>query len=77
VVSERSAASPQDGVSPIKQSSSSLAHDLEARAVIALNEAREMPPGDERTEATHKAMVFRNAAELHELLCGKRGAPAG
>ena len=45
--------------------------------MTALNEAREMPPGDERTEATHKAMVFRNAAELHELLCGKRDAPAG
>ena len=34
-----------------------------------------MPPGDERTEAMHKAMVFRNAAEIHELLGGKRGAP--
>jgi hypothetical protein len=44
--------------------------------VTALDEAREMPPGDERTEATHKAIVLRNAAELHELLCSKRGAPA-
>jgi len=33
-----------------------------------------MPPGDERNEATHKAIVLRNAAEMHELLCGKRSA---
>jgi hypothetical protein len=71
-----SAVSLQDGLSPIRQSQSSLAHDLHARAVIALDEAREMPPGDERTEATHKAIVLRNAAELHQLLCGKRVAPA-
>ncbi|MBT1513336.1 hypothetical protein KIP88_22850 [Bradyrhizobium sp. SRL28] len=74
MVIERSAVSPLDGRSPIK-SQSSLAHDLDARAVIALDEAREMPPGDERTEATHKAMILRNAAEMHELLYGKRGAP--
>jgi hypothetical protein len=76
MVIERSAVSLQDGPSPIKPSQSSLGHDLGARAVIALGEARDMPPGDERTEATHKAIVLRNAAELHELLCGKRGAPA-
>jgi hypothetical protein len=35
-----------------------------------------MPPGDERTEAMHKAMVLRNAAEIQQLLGGKRGAPA-
>ena len=75
MVIERSAVTPQDGRSPIKQSQSSLAHDLDARALIALGEAREMPPGDERNEATHKAIVLRNAAEMHELLCGKRGVP--
>ena len=56
---------------------STLAHDLNAGAVVALDKAREMLPGDERTEATHKAIVLRNAAELHQLLCGKRSAPAG
>ena len=76
MVIERSAVSLQDGLSPIKQSQSSLAHDLGARAAIALDEAREMPPGDERTEAMHKAMVLRNAAEIQQLLGGKRGAPA-
>ena len=75
MVIERSAASLQDGQSRIKQSQSSLAHDLDARAVTALDEAREMPPGDERNEATHKAVVLRNAAEMHEMLCGKRGVP--
>ena len=75
MVIERRAVSLQDGLSPIKQSQSSLAHDLDARAATALDEAREMPPGDERTEAMHKAMVFRNAAEFNELLGGKRGAP--
>ena len=75
MVIERSAASLQDGQSRIKQSQSSLAHDLDARAVIALDEAREMPPGDERAEATHKAIILRNAAEMHEWLCAKRGVP--
>lgn len=63
-------------ISRQKETPSTLAHDLNAGAVAALDEAREMPPGDERTEATHKAIVLRNAAELHELLCSKRGAPA-
>ena len=75
MVIERSAVAPQDGLSPIRQSQSSLAHDLDARAAAALNEAQEMPPGDERTEANNKATVFRNAARIHELLCGKRDAP--
>jgi hypothetical protein len=69
------AVTPQDGLSPIKKSQSSLTHDLDARAAAALGEAREMPPGDERTEAINKATVFRNAAKIHELLCGKRDAP--
>ena len=60
----------------MKQPNRRWLHDLNARAVAALDEAREMPPGDERTEAMNKAMVLRNAAEIHELLCGKRGAPA-
>jgi hypothetical protein len=72
MVIERSAASLLDGLSPIK---SSLAHNLDARALIALGEAREMPPGDERNEATHKAIILQNAAEMHEWLCGKRGVP--
>ena len=75
MVIARSAVSLQDEPSSVKQSQSSLAHDLDARAAAALNEAQEMPPGDERTEANNKATVFRNAARIHELLCGKRDAP--
>jgi len=72
MVIARSAVSLQDEPSSVKQSQSSLGHDLGARAAAALDEAQEMPPGDERTEAINKATVFRNAAEIHELLCGKR-----
>jgi hypothetical protein len=75
MVIARSAVTPQDGPTPTKQSGSSLAHDLDSRAAAALNEAQEMPPGDERTEANNKATVFRNAARIHELLCGKCDAP--
>ena len=59
----------------MKRTQSTLAHDLDARAAATLEEARAMPPGDERTEAMHKAMVLRNAAEIQQLLGGKRGAP--
>jgi hypothetical protein len=54
---------------------SKLARDLSAGAVAALDEASEMPPGDERTEALHKAMIFRNAAEIHQILGRKRDEP--
>jgi hypothetical protein len=70
----RSAVSLQDGPSSIKPSQSSLGDDLNARAAAALDEAQEIPPGDERTEAINKATVFRNAAEIHRLFCGKRDA---
>ena len=46
------------------------------RAVAALDEAREMLPGDRRAEAMNKAMILRNAVEVHEHFCGKGGAPA-
>ena len=63
-------------ISRQKEIPSTLAHDLNAEAVAALDEAREMPPGDEPTEAIHKAMILRNAVELHELLSGNPDAPA-
>ena len=73
---QRRAVSLQAGLPALKQTQSTLAHDLDAQAVATLNEAREMPPGDERAEAMHKATTFRNAAEMHQLLCGKPDAPA-
>jgi hypothetical protein len=44
--------------------------------MAALDRAREMPPGDARAEAMNKAMILRNAVEVHEQFCGKGGAPA-
>ena len=61
---------------PMKQTQSSVADELNIRAVAALDEAREMLPGDGRAEAMNKAMILRNAVEVHEHFCGKGGAPA-
>lgn len=65
---------PQVRPSRTRKSKSSLANDLDARAVAALDEAEKMSPGDERIKAANRAAVFRNAASIHELLCGKRDA---
>ena len=61
---------------PMKRAQSSVADELNIRAVAALDEAREMPPGDGRAEVMNKAMILRNAVEVHEHFCGKGGAPA-
>jgi hypothetical protein len=61
---------------PIKRTQPSLAKVLDARAVTARDEAREMPAGDERTEAMNNAMILRNAADMHEHFFSKSGAPA-
>jgi hypothetical protein len=50
--------------------------DLEAEAVTALEDARAMPPGPQRTEAMKKAGILRNAADLRGLFFAKRGRPA-
>jgi hypothetical protein len=49
--------------------------DLDARALIALEEARKMNPGPERTEALKRAGILRNAADLQGLFFAKRGRP--
>ena len=46
-----------------------------ARALDALQEAREMPPGAQRIEALKKAGLLRHAAESRELTFVKRGRP--
>jgi hypothetical protein len=74
MVMESRVVSLLDELPALKQTQSSLAHDLADRAATALDEAREMAPGDERTEAMRKAMVLRNAAEIQKLLGGKCGA---
>jgi acyl-CoA reductase-like NAD-dependent aldehyde dehydrogenase len=50
--------------------------DLEAEALSALEAAREMKPGAERTEAMKRAGILRNAADLQRLFFAKRGRPA-
>jgi hypothetical protein len=62
-------------VSRHKQNPSTLVQDLNTGAAAALDKAGEMPQGDERTEAMHKAVALRNAAELQHLLGRKRGGP--
>jgi ferredoxin len=64
------------GLLRMKRAESSVADELNIRAVAALDEAREMPPGDGRAEVMNKAMILRNAVEVHEHFCGKGGAPA-
>lgn len=60
----------------MKRTQSSVADELNIRAVAALDGAREIPLGDERTKAMHKARILRNAAEMHAHFCGKAGLPA-
>jgi hypothetical protein len=50
--------------------------DLEAEALAALEAARTMPPGPERTDAMKKAGILRNAADLQGVFFAKRGRPA-
>jgi hypothetical protein len=50
--------------------------DLDAEAQIALEQARSLKPGPERTEAMKRAGALRNAADLQGLTFAKRGRPA-
>jgi hypothetical protein len=45
--------------------------DLHAHALSALEEARKMKPGVERTEAMKRAGILRNAADLQGLFFAK------
>jgi hypothetical protein len=49
--------------------------DLEAEALAALEKARTMQPGPDRTEAMKRAGILRNAADMQVLLFTKRGRP--
>jgi hypothetical protein len=50
--------------------------DLDMQAQIALDEARAMPPGPEKTKALRKAGMLRNAADMQGFLFPKKGRPA-
>jgi hypothetical protein len=58
---------------PIKNPKPRL--DLEVAALAALEEARAMPHGPERTEAMKRAGILRNAVDIQGLLSPKRGRP--
>ena len=47
--------------------------DLDAEAQAALDEARAMPQGRERTAAMKKAGILRKAADSHGIIYAKRG----
>jgi hypothetical protein len=49
--------------------------ELDAQAQIALDEARAMPPGPEKTEALRKAGKLRNAADINGFTFAKLGRP--
>lgn len=49
--------------------------DLDMKAQLALEEARAMPPGPQKTEALRKAGLLRNAADIKGFLFAKRGRP--
>jgi hypothetical protein len=51
------------------------AYDLHAEADTALDEARRLSPGPEKTEALKRAGLLRNAADKHGLCFAKRGRP--
>jgi hypothetical protein len=50
--------------------------DLDSEALAALEDARSMPHGPERTEAMKKAGILRKAADLQGIAFAKRGRPA-
>jgi hypothetical protein len=58
---------------PIKDPRPKL--DLEAEALAALEEARAMPSGPERTEAMKRVGILRNAADLQGMFFARRGRP--
>jgi hypothetical protein len=49
--------------------------ELDAQAQVALDEARAMPPGAQKTKALRKAGALRNAADVGGFLFAKRGRP--
>jgi hypothetical protein len=61
---------------PVKRPLASLADELNVKATAALVAARDMPPGVRRAKAMNKAMILRNAVEMHEHFLGKGDAPA-
>jgi hypothetical protein len=49
--------------------------DWDAKAIEALEAARSMPPGKEKSEALKKAGMLRNAADTRGVFFARRGRP--
>jgi hypothetical protein len=49
--------------------------DWDAKATEALEIARSMPPGKEKSEALKEAGLLRNAADIRGVFFAKRGRP--
>ena len=49
--------------------------DLETEALAALEEARAMPHGPERSEALKRAGILQNAVDMQGLMFARRGRP--
>jgi len=49
--------------------------ELDADALTALDQARQLKPGPERAEAMKRAGILRRAADLRGLFFPKRGRP--
>jgi hypothetical protein len=69
-----SSAPATSSFAPMKRTRSSLASVLDVRAVDALDAARKMPPGGERTAAMRKATILGNAAEMIKSFSGSARA---
>jgi hypothetical protein len=59
----------------VKQEISPDYRILNAIAVDALQQAREMPPGAQRTNALKKAGLLRRVADSHALIVRKKDRP--
>jgi hypothetical protein len=59
----------------IESSKDAVDVDWDAKATEALEAARLMPPGPEKSEALKKAGMLRNAADIRGLFFAKRGRP--
>jgi hypothetical protein len=60
----------------VKRLLASLAYELNVRAMAALDAACKIPSRVQRVKAMNKAMILRNAVEIHEHFFGKGDAPA-
>jgi hypothetical protein len=59
----------------VKQETPADGRNQNARALDALQEAREMPPGAQRIDALKKTGLLRHAADSRELTFAKSGRP--